>query len=122
MIRSGIRVILPIAGGASEGVVNTASQRNARVIWFDANGYNIKPGTVIGSTVLHQDLAAFTQVMRFLSGALPFGSAETFGVNDGYVDFVQDDPLYIQTVPAELREKQAAMIDKIRSGELVLIQ
>ncbi|MCL1815186.1 MAG: BMP family ABC transporter substrate-binding protein [Treponema sp.] len=120
MIRGGVRVLLCIAGGANEGVVNTAGQRDAKVVWFDTNGYNIKPGTVIGSSVLYQDLAAYNQVSRFLSGTLPFGIAETFGVNDNYVDFVQDDPVYFETVPGELRKKQAAMIEKIRSGELTL--
>ncbi|MDR0447525.1 MAG: BMP family ABC transporter substrate-binding protein [Treponema sp.] len=120
LIRSGVRVLLCIAGGANEGVVNTAGQSDAKVVWFDTNGYNIKPGTVIGSSVLHQDLAAYSQLNRFLSGTLPFGTAEIFGVNDGYVDFVQDDPIYRETVAKEIREKQAAMIDKIRSGELTL--
>jgi simple sugar transport system substrate-binding protein len=58
--------------------------------------------------------------LRYLEGELPFGSAETAGINDGYVDFVEDDPVYIETVPAEIRERQAAMIDRIRRGELVL--
>jgi simple sugar transport system substrate-binding protein len=120
MIRSGIRVLLSIAGGAHEGVVNTAGRRGAKVIWFDTNGYSSKTGTVTGSAVVYQDLAAYNQVLRYLSGTLPFGTAETLGVNDGYVDFVQDDPVYLETVPVEIREKQAAMIDKIRSGELAL--
>ena len=122
MIRSGIRVLLCIAGGANEGVVNTASLRNAKVIWFDTNGYDIRPGTVIGSSVLHQDLAAYNQVNRYLSGELPFGKAETMGVNDGYVDFIENDPLYAEAVPEEIRIKQSEMITRIRRGELVLKQ
>jgi len=38
------------------------------------------------------------------------------GVSDGFVDFVQDDPLYIQTVPANIRNKMKKMVDSIRSG------
>ncbi|MCL1812705.1 MAG: BMP family ABC transporter substrate-binding protein [Treponema sp.] len=120
MIRNGVRVIMCIAGGANEGVVNTASQHNAKVVWFDTNGYNIKPGTVIGSSVLYQDLAAYYQTLRYLSGTLPFGKTETMGVNDGYVDFVENDPYYIDAVPEEIRKKQAEMIAKIRNGELLL--
>ena len=120
MIRSGIQVLLCIAGGANEGVVNTASQLDAKVVWFDTNGYNIRPGTVIGSSVLYQDLAAYYQVLRYLSGTLPFGTTEIMGVNDGYVDFVEIDPLYINAVPEEIRKKQAEMITRIRSGELLL--
>ena len=120
MIRSGIRVMLCIAGGANEGVVNTASQLDAKVVWFDTNGYNIRPGTVIGSAVLYQDLAAYYQVLRYLAGTLPFGTTEIMGVNDGYVDFVEIDPLYIDAVPEEIRKKQAEMIARIRSGALLL--
>jgi len=120
MIRGGVRVLLCIAGGANEGVISAASERDAKVVWFDSNGYNIKKDTVIGSSVLRQDVAAYNQVLRYLAGELPFGQAETMGVNDGYVDFVQDDPVYLETVPAEVREKQAAMIERIRSGELKL--
>jgi basic membrane lipoprotein Med (substrate-binding protein (PBP1-ABC) superfamily) len=101
-------------------VVNTASQEGAKVVWFDINGYNIRPGTVIGSSVLYQDLAAYNQTGRFLEGNLPFGQAEIMGVKDGYVDFIQDDPLYIESVPEAIRSKQAAMIERIRNGELVL--
>ena len=120
MIRSGVRVMLCIAGGANEGVVNTASQQNAKVVWFDTNGYNIRPGTVIGSAVLYQDLAAYYQTLRYLSGTLPFGNTEIMGVNEGYVDFVESDPYYIDEVPEDIRKKQAEMIARIRSGELLL--
>jgi simple sugar transport system substrate-binding protein len=121
MIRSGVRAMLCIAGGANEGVVNAANRRNAKVVWFDSNGYNVNPGTVIGSSVIRQDIASCNQVLRYLEGTLPFGSAEIMGVNDGYVDFIQDDPVYLETVPAGIREKQAAMIEKIHSGVLVLL-
>ncbi|MDR2662606.1 MAG: BMP family ABC transporter substrate-binding protein [Treponema sp.] len=120
MIHSGVRVVLCIAGGANEGVLQTASQEGARVVWFDTNGYSIRPGTVIGSAVLYQDAAAYNQILRYLEGTLPFGTAETLGVNNGYVDFIQDDPEYIKTVSPEIREKQAAMIQRIRSGDLRL--
>jgi simple sugar transport system substrate-binding protein len=121
MIHGGVRALLCIAGGANEGVVNAANRRNAKVVWFDSNGYNVNPGTVIGSSVIRQDIAARNQILRYLEGTLPFGSAEVMGVNDGYVDFIQDDPVYLETVPAGIREKQAAMIEKIRSGTLVLL-
>jgi simple sugar transport system substrate-binding protein len=90
------------------------------VVWFDTNGYNIRPGTVVGSAVLYQDKAAYEQTMRYLENRLPFGTAEVVGVADGYVDFVTDDPNYIAAVPEALREKQARLIEQIRTGVLVL--
>jgi simple sugar transport system substrate-binding protein len=120
MIRNGTSVILCIAGGANEGVVQAAAEAGAKVVWFDINGYHIRPGTVIGSAVLYQDKAAYTETMRYLENRLPFGTAEMVGVADGYVDFVIDDPDYIAAVPEALREKQAALIEQIRTGALVL--
>jgi simple sugar transport system substrate-binding protein len=120
MIHSGVKVILCIAGGANEGVLQAASEAGAKVIWFDVNGYALRPGVVVGSAILSQERAAYEQVKRFLEGDLPFGSAELVGVADGYVDFIEDDPLYIETVPGEVREKQAALIKMIRTKELIL--
>ena len=120
MIRGGVRVLLPIAGGAGHGVVQAASETGAKIVWFDINGYAIRPGTVIGSAILRQDKAAYEKTKLFLEGRLPFGTAEIAGVADGFVDFVEDDPLYISSVSQAIREKQAALIARLRSGELKL--
>jgi simple sugar transport system substrate-binding protein len=120
MIRGGAKVLLPIAGGAGQGVIQAASEAGAKVVWFDTNGYSIRPGTVIGSAILRQDLAAYEKVMRYLEGNLPFGKAEVAGTADGYVNFVEDDPDYIAAVSEAVRQKQARLIAVIRSGELKL--
>ena len=120
MIRGGARVLLPIAGGAGAGVVQAASEAGAKVVWFDTNGYAIRPGTVIGSAILRQDRAAYEKVMLYLKGTLPFGKAEIAGIAGGFVDFIEDDPLYISSVSPAIREKQAALIARLRSGELRL--
>ncbi|MDR2079608.1 MAG: BMP family ABC transporter substrate-binding protein, partial [Treponema sp.] len=120
MIRNGVPVILPIAGGAGAGVLQAASEAGAKVVWFDINGYDLQPGTVVGSAVLHQDRAAYEQTKRYLEGRLPFGSAELVGVVDGYVDFIEDDPLYIAAVSPEIRKAQSILIEQIRSRVLIL--
>jgi hypothetical protein len=101
-------------------VLQAASEAGAKVIWFDINGYALRPGVVVGSAILSQERAAYEQTKRFLEGRLPFGSAELVGVADGYVDFIEDDPIYIETVPGDVREKQAALIKMIRTKELIL--
>ena len=120
MIRRGALVLLPIAGGAGHGVVQAAFEVGAKVVWFDTNGYAIRPGTVIGSAVLRQDKAAYEKTKLYLNGALPFGKAEIAGTAGGFVDFVEDDPLYVTTVSKAIRDKQALLLDRIRSGELKL--
>ena len=120
MIRGGAAVLLPIAGGAGHGVIQAASEAGAKIVWFDTNGYAIRPGTVIGSAILRQDRAAYEKVMLYLQGSLPFGKAEIAGIANGLVDFVQDDPHYIASVSQAIREKQAALVARLRSGELRL--
>jgi simple sugar transport system substrate-binding protein len=120
MILGGVKVILAISGGANEGALRAAADRGAKVVWFDTNGYGLRPGTVVGSAILRQEQAAYEQTKRFLAGTLPFGSAEVVGVAEGYVDFIQDDPGYIASVSREIREAQGALIDDIRSRRLSL--
>ncbi|MDR2483486.1 MAG: BMP family ABC transporter substrate-binding protein [Treponema sp.] len=116
MIGQGVSVILCVAGGANEGVVQAASEAGAKVVWFDINGYGVRPGTVVGSAVLAQEKAAREQTRRFLEGTLPFGSAEILGAAQGYVDFVEDDPRYHAAVSEDVREKQALLTARFRAG------
>jgi simple sugar transport system substrate-binding protein len=120
MIRNGAAVILCVAGGANEGVVQAASEAGAKVVWFDTNGYEIRPGTVVGSSVLYQDKASYEKTMLFLKGRLPFGKAEIAGTAEGYVNFEEDDPIYAASVSAPIREKQAALTRAIRTGQINL--
>ncbi|MDR0375012.1 MAG: BMP family ABC transporter substrate-binding protein [Treponema sp.] len=120
MIANGAKVILCVAGGANEGVAQAAYESGAKIVWFDANGYAVRPGAVVGSSVIRQDKLAYEKTLLFLEGSLPFGAADVVGVADGYVDFIEDDPNYNMAVSQTVREKQADMIARIRNGSLVL--
>jgi simple sugar transport system substrate-binding protein len=120
MMRAGVHVSMPIAGGAGHGAVQAAAQGGAKIIWFDTNGYAIRPGTVIGSAILRQDKAAYEKTMLYLKGQLPFGQAEIVGAADGFVDFVEDDPLYIAALSRSIRERQAALTTSIRRGGFIV--
>ena len=116
VIENGVDVILPICGGASQGVINSAVNHKVYVTWFDNNGFEKAPGTIISSSILKQKEMASIATENYLSGLTAWGNADMVGVSDGFVDFVQDDPLYIQTVPANIRNKMKKMVDSIRSG------
>ena len=116
VIENGVDVILPICGGASQGVINSAVNHKVYVTWFDNNGFEKAPGTIISSSILKQKEMASIATENYLSGLTSWGTADMVGVSDGFVDFVQDDPLYIQTVPANIRRKMEKMVDSIRSG------
>jgi len=117
VIEKGVDVILPICGGASQGVINSAVNHGVYVTWFDNNGFEKAPGTIISSSVLKQKEMAAIVTENYLSGLTSWGTADMVGISDGFVDFVQDDPLYIKTVPAGIRKKMEKMVASIRSGK-----
>ena len=113
----GVDVILPICGGASQGVITSAVNNNFYITWFDNNGFNKAPGNIISSTVMKQQELSNIMTTEFLNGKTAWGTAKMLGVKDGFVDFVQDDPLYISTVPATVRTQMAELVDAIRAGK-----
>jgi simple sugar transport system substrate-binding protein len=122
MISEGVDVILTIAGSANEGVLQAAAEKNAKILWFDVNAYSLRPGIIAGCSVLRQEKAAYDKTMSYIRGELPFGVCEKAGIQDGYIDFIDYDPLYLSTVSAEVREQQAVMLEKLRSGALQLAE
>jgi simple sugar transport system substrate-binding protein len=120
MMDSGVDVILTIAGGANQGVIKAAQARGKYVLYFDSNEYKLAPGTIIGCGILRQEKAVYEVVKKALAGTLPFGAADILSARDGYVDFVDNDPLYLSTIPQDLRDKMASVIKSIRTGALKL--
>lgn len=117
VIKTGVDVILPICGGASQGVISSAVTNGVYVTWFDSNGFDKAPGTIISSSVMEQEKMAYQVTAEFLDGNTPWGSAKMVGIKEGFVDFIQDDPNYIAAVPQDVRERVAVLVNQIRDGE-----
>lgn len=118
-INDGVDVILPICGGASQGVINSAVNNNAYITWFDDNGFSKAPGTIISSTIMAQDKMAELVTTAFLNDLIPWGKSEMVGMKDGFIKFIQDDDLYIKTVPEEIRNKIQTKIQELTENELI---
>ena len=116
--KKGVDVILPICGGASQGVITSAVNNGIYVTWFDDNGFAKAPGTIISSSVMEQKKMSYNVTKEFLEGKTPWGTAKMVGIKEGFVDFVQDDPNYINTVPADIRETMKNLVDNIRAGKI----
>lgn len=114
MINEGSDVFLSISGGATQGVISKCVDKNKYVIHFDSNGYNKAPGTVIGSTIIRQKELAYKLTTDFLNGDLPFGKGETFSAKDGYIDFIEEDPLYKEYVPKDIRKAMSIVVANIK--------
>ena len=104
MIDNGADIILTIAGVANEGVVSSSKENGTYVFWFDVNGYSIAPGTIIGSTQIALDKAAYERTKLAIKGKLAFGKPEIVGIKEGYVSFANDDTNYKNHVPKEIQQ------------------
>ncbi len=120
MAEDGVDVIMPICGGANQGVITCAKEKGFYLIWFDSNGYGKAEGYVVGSATLEQERLSYEKTLAFINGELKEGKPEILGMKEGYIQFIKDDPIYISTVPNELREKQEIMLKKIENGEVVI--
>lgn len=119
MAQNGVDVILPICGGAAQGVIASAVANNVYLSWFDSNGFSRAPNNVVGSAVINQHKMGEDMTARYLDGKIEWGTARTVGLADGFVDFVQDDPHYIQNVPEPIRQRMSEIIDQIKNGQLM---
>jgi len=112
----GASVILPIAGGAGQGVLAAASERKRKVVWFDGDGYKHAPQTVIGCADLAQDRLVYEKVKALLSGNDKlYGKAEIVGSADGYIVFNREGESYRQ-LPSELRAALDAALAALAKG------
>jgi len=118
MFDAGVDIILTIAGGANQGTIKAAQERNKYVLYFDAEEYDIAPGTIVGCGVLYQDRATYETVKRAIEGDVSWGSADVLDTEGGYVDFADDSAIYRETVPESVREEMSVVVEKMRNGEL----
>ncbi|MCR5605233.1 MAG: BMP family ABC transporter substrate-binding protein [Treponema sp.] len=120
MVQSGVDVILPICGGASQGVISAAIEQGIKLNWFDENGFSKAMGTIISSAMVEQEKVSEEVTKDYLEGKTVFGKTTTVGISDGCIEFIQDDELYIKNVPEDVRNAVKNVYDKLKSGELKL--
>jgi len=120
MFDSGVDVILPIAGGANQGVVSAAKEAGKYVVWFDAPGTHLEPGTILASSLVNQEKIAFENMEAFFRGELEGGTVLSGGVKAGFVEFDDSDENYKKYIPQPLQMIQNKMVDSLKSGKVTL--
>ena len=120
MIDAGVDAIMTVCGGANQGVIAACQERGKYVLYVDDDHYDLAPGTIAGCAALRQTQAVSEAVKKAIEGTLKYGEAVILNARDGYVDFVDDNPLYEQTVSEEVRAKMTEMLGDLREGRLAL--
>jgi simple sugar transport system substrate-binding protein len=118
MFEDGVDVVLPICGSASQGVVVAAQNGGKYLLFFDSDEYGRAPASILGCTALRQEELAYSKLKEAYEGKLKYGAAEVVGVREGYIEFLDKSPSYLNGVPASARAKLGALIAKLKSGTL----
>lgn len=120
VIKNGVDVILPICGGASQGVIQSAVENKIYITWFDDDGFDKAPGTIISSSTMEQKKMAKEITDEYLNGKTPWGTASMVGIKEGYVNFIEDSPNYTATVSQENRTKMSKLLEDIKTGNVTI--
>ena len=118
MMDAGVDVILTVAGGANQGVIKAVQERGRYVLYLDDDNYALAPGTIVGCAVLKQERVVYEKVKEAVEGTLTWGEAVILNTRDGYVDFVDSNPLYEQAVSEDVRAEMAVMLEDMRGGRI----
>lgn len=116
MISSGVDVFAVIAGGAAQGLFKVAQDQGAYIVFHNTNEYKSAPGFVVGSGSMEQKKLVKEILGDVRAGSVDYGQASIVGLQEGYLGFFFDDPLYVQTLPSEIRDKFESFMEDLRSG------
>jgi simple sugar transport system substrate-binding protein len=65
-----------------------------------------------------QDKMAEKVTLEYLNDKIIWGNADMVGMEDGFIEFVQDDSRYIKNVPADIRAKMADLVEDIKQKKI----
>ncbi len=116
LAQAGVDVIMPICGGAAQGVLSSAVENGIKLSFIDENSFAKAPGTVISSCSTEQALASKEATLAYLNGKTEWGKTSYVGIREGYINFIQDDPLYASSVPEDVRKTMAKLVKEITDG------
>jgi simple sugar transport system substrate-binding protein len=118
MISAGVDVFASIAGGAAQGMIRTAGEQGAYVVFHNTNEYQLAPGIIVGCGLMEQKKLTEEILADVLAGKIQYGVSRTVGVKEGYLDFIANDPGYSGSLPRDIQDKFNAFMNDIRAGRV----
>jgi len=118
MMDTGVDVFTSIAGGAARGMTKTAAERGAYIVSYNTNEYELAPGIIVGCGIMEQKKLVMEILSNVLAGEIEYGVSQTVGLKEGYLGFITDDPLYISSLPADIRKEFESFLDDLRAGRI----
>jgi simple sugar transport system substrate-binding protein len=118
MIAADVDVFTSIAGGAAQGMIRAIKDGGAYAVSFNTNEYGLAPGFIVGCGIIEQKKLVQEILSDALAGKLQYGIARIVGAKEGYLNFIADDPGYLNYLPVDIQEKFNAFMNDIRAGRI----
>ena len=117
MTDNGVDVFMVIAGGATQGVITTAEEQGAYIVLPDTDEYK-NSDNIVGCTQMYQKRMVHEALCSAYDGTIEYGKATIVGIKEGYIDFVDDNPLYAKANSETVRAEFDSFLEKIRAGDI----
>ena len=118
MIDSGVDVFTSIAGGAARGLIQIIKDRGAYAVFYNTNEYAQAPGAILGCGIMEQKKLVKEILRDAMSGNINYGTARIVGVQDGYLNFIDNDAAYRNYIPESMQEQFDSFMNDMRGGRI----
>lgn len=109
-------VIFHAAGSTGLGVFEAARERGQRAIGVDADQWDEAPGVILTSMIKRIDVSVYEVIADLQRGRFESG-VRVFGLAEGGIDYVYDEPARGMIPPAS-RQKVEALRQQIVAGQI----
>jgi riboflavin transport system substrate-binding protein len=118
MAKAGVDAIFMISNVTDQGTIEAAKENGAYCISVNTNMNSVAPGVVLTGVTKSYDKIVYEAIKSLATGSTPWGKQETYGIRDGMVGYTPDDPLYLQYVPKDIRDRMQEIYGLLKSGKI----
>ncbi len=120
IIDNGSDVLATISGSAAVGVINSAKEKNAYIVFHNDNIYSQAPGVVLGCGAMKQDTLAYKILEDDYNNNINWKSAQVVSIDSGFIDFYSEEPLFLEHLQPNIKNQFIPWLDKVRNGEIII--
>lgn len=117
---AGAAVIFHAAGSTGLGVFEAARERDRRAIGVDSDQWDEAPGYLVSSMTKQVDVSVY-EVIRAVRERRFQPGVRVFGLKEGGVDYVYDEPRR-GMIPQAVRDRVEALRREIIAGRITVVQ
>lgn len=118
LLTQGVDIVYYTTGASAYGCVTEAAAQQRYAVGSDHNAISLDPDTIVGCTVVAGDEIAYQTALAAIKGTLAYGSCPEAGAAEGAITFTFDDPVYIQSVPEDIRARMEAAYAGLIDGSI----